>query len=212
MLCVKCGTQLPDASAFCNKCGASQAVPASPGAPPAPPSPPAPSGRDDAPEEIVWSGRYSAKAGGHWWLLWLLWLIGLAYLRLGVVNPSPEKAKYFNYGLLILLAVPALAIVWDTLYRKLTLRYKLSTHRFFKESGFISRHVNELELIRVDDVSVRQNIIQRIFNVGVVTIISTDATDPRLNVDGIDNPIEIKEKIRGHARDRRKRAIHMESL
>src|SRR5262245_45970173 len=161
MLCVKCGTQLPDTSAFCNKCGASQAPAASPGAAP-PPAPP-PSSKDDAPEEAVWSGRYSAKAAGHWWLLWILAAAVLVYVRFFAL-PAEWRTRVASYIMLGLLAVPALAILWDTLYRKLTLRYKLSTHRFFKESGFISRHVNELELIRVDDVSVRQNIIQRIFN------------------------------------------------
>jgi uncharacterized membrane protein YdbT with pleckstrin-like domain len=109
-------------------------------------------------------------------------------------------------------AVPALWILWITFVNKISIRYRLTSYRFFKEAGIISRKISELELIRVDDVSVSQNIIQRIFNVGVVTVISTDATDPRLEIAGIANPIEVKELIRTNVRKRRSKALHMESL
>ena len=57
-----------------------------------------------------------------------------------------------------------------------------------------------------------QNLIQRIFNVGRVTVISTDSTDPRTELVGIDNPIEVKEMIRNQVRKWRDKALHMESL
>jgi uncharacterized membrane protein YdbT with pleckstrin-like domain len=71
----------------------------------------------------------------------------------------------------------------------------------------------KVELIRVDDVAVRQNLIQRVFNVGVVVVMApTDQTEPRLELVGIENPIEVKEQIRAHVRRRRDRSLHVESL
>ncbi|MBI2933428.1 MAG: PH domain-containing protein [Planctomycetes bacterium] len=201
MECAKCRVTLPQGSAFCNACGAPQ------GAPPAAPPPPAP----ERPEEILWTGRFSPKATGHWWVLWFLWLSAVIYLRFFAISPG-EHVKIANIAALSLVGLPALALLWHIAIQRLSIRYRLTTHRLFKETGLISRHMNEVELIRVDDVSVRQNVVQRLFNVGVVTIISTDATDPRLDLEGIDNPIEIKEKIRTHVRERRARTLHMESL
>jgi uncharacterized membrane protein YdbT with pleckstrin-like domain len=83
--------------------------------------------------------------------------------------------------------------------QKLSTRYRLTTHRLFKETASSRANLNEIELVRVDDVAVRQNIIQRIFNVGVVTVIAPhDQTEPRLELVGIENPIEVKEMIRTH--------------
>jgi len=96
---------------------------------------------------------------------------------------------------------------------KVATRYRLTTHRLFKESGILSRAMNEIELVRVDDVAVRQNIIQRIFNVGVVTVIAPhDQTEPRLELVGIENPIEVKEMIRTHVRLRRKGSLNVENI
>ena len=97
-------------------------------------------------------------------------------------------------------------------YNKLSIRYRLTTHRFFRTHGLLARTINEIELMRVDDVSVHQNLIQRIFNVGTVTIIATDATDPRLEIEGIDDPIAVKEQIRTHVQKRGRRSINMRQV
>lgn len=202
MHCSRCGAPLATDSAFCNKCGA----PTRPGAA-APLAPPPPAAAE--PEEEVWTGRYSGKAVAHWWIFWFLWTVGLSYLYAMVLKERPPYALYVYLGLI---AAPALAILWHIAIRKLTLKYRLTSHRFFRESGFISRDIAELELIRVDDVSVRQNILQRIFNVGAVTILSSDATDPRLLVEGIHDPIRAKELIRNHAQNRRKGAVRFDQV
>ena len=96
---------------------------------------------------------------------------------------------------------------------KASVRYRLTTHRLFKETGVISRDVNEIELFRVDDVSVHQNVIQRLFNVGTVTVIAPhDQTEPRLEMVGIENPIEVKEQIRTYVRRRRTGSLNVENL
>lgn len=210
MFCKKCGAQIPVDSTFCNKCGAPQKEGAAPSPPASPlPAAPAPSG----PEEELWRGRFSGKSLAHLWLLWLLWVVGLACLNWFVLSPEfREKNGWIFYIYAAAAGLPALYIVWIYLVQKLTVRYKLTTHRLFKERGFISRDINEVELVRVDDVSVSQNLVQRIFNVGRVTVISTDSTDPRLEILGIDDPIVVKELIRTHVRKWRDKAFHMETL
>jgi uncharacterized membrane protein YdbT with pleckstrin-like domain len=174
---------------------------------------PPPSLPSSEPEEEIWRGRFSGKALGHWWLLWFLWIAGLGYLWLAHVPSEYRGRPWAKYVLLGLAGAPLLAILWTLMVRKLSIRYRLTTHRLFMDTGILSRSANEVELIRVDDVSVRQNIIQRIFNVGIVTVVSpTDQTEPRLELLGIENPIEVKEQIRTHVRRRRDRSLHVESL
>ncbi len=211
MNCAKCQAQLADGSGFCNKCGAPQGAPA-PAAPPPPPAPPAAPVSSDDQEDMIWQGRYSGWTDAPKWILWLLYACGLAYVFFALVPAEKRQLPAVMYVTLGILALPAIYIAGGTLVRKLTVRYKLTSHRFFRERGFISRRMDELELMRVDDVSVSQNILQRIFNIGVVTIISADPTDPRLLVEGIENPIEVKEKIRTHVHKRRKGVVKMDHI
>jgi uncharacterized membrane protein YdbT with pleckstrin-like domain len=205
MSCPRCKAELPEGSVFCNKCGAPLGA-ATPLAPP-------PSPASSEPEEEVWRGRFSGKALGHWWLLWFLWVGGLGYLWLAHVPSEYRGAAWARYVLLGLIAAPLLGILWTLMVRKLSIRYRLTTHRLFRETGLLSRNANEVELIRVDDVSVRQNLIQRVFNVGVVIVVApSDQTEPRLELLGIENPIEVKEQIRTNVRRRRDRSLHVESL
>jgi uncharacterized membrane protein YdbT with pleckstrin-like domain len=96
---------------------------------------------------------------------------------------------------------------------KLATRYRLTNYRLFKETGILSREIIEIELFRVDDVSVRQNLLQRIFNVGTITVIAPhDQIEPRLELMGIENPIEVKEMIRSSVRHRRQGSLNVENL
>ena len=205
MSCPKCHADLPDGSSFCNKCGASLQGGAQPLQPPA-----APAALE--PEQELWKGRFSGKAQGHWWLLWFLELPALAVLYWKLPGDK-QSNPIVRWGFVAAAALPIVLILWSLMVRKLSMRYRLTTYRLFKESGILSRQLNEIELVRVDDVAVRQNIIQRIFNVGVVTVIAPhDQTEPRLELVGIENPIEVKEMIRNHVRLRRKGSLNVENI
>ena len=204
MSCPKCAAELPQGSAFCNKCGASLQPGAAAGVHPVSPQ--------NEPESELWKGRFSGKAQGHWWVLWLLELGVLAFLWFKV-PVDVRSGPYAKWGFIAAAVIPVLVILWTWVVEKLSTRYRLTTHRIFKTTGILSRHHNEIELVRVDDVAVRQNIIQRIFNVGVVTVIApSDHTEPRLELVGIENPIEVKEMIRTHVRRRRQGSLNVESL
>jgi hypothetical protein len=65
--------------------------------------------------------------------------------------------------------VALLPAAWSlglALVRKVTLRYRLTNYRLFTQRGLLARDNDEIELIRVDDVSVHQNVLQRVFDVG----------------------------------------------
>jgi uncharacterized membrane protein YdbT with pleckstrin-like domain len=178
----------------------------------APPPGPPPLPSQEAEQEL-WKGRFSAKAQAHLWFLWTLEVGALFYLWFAHITPENRQQLLFRYMFAILGLLPAAWIGWGLLSAKLATRYRLTSHRLFKESGILARSLNEIELLRVDDVSVRQNILQRIFNVGIVTVIApTDATEPRLELVGIENPIEVKEMIRNQVRKRRDRSLHVENI
>ncbi len=195
---------------FCNRCGA-PLVPA-PAPASAPPGPGASAGQATEPEQELWKGRYSGKSAGHLWILWILWLAALAF---GWFRFQPETgfSPHMKWVFLAAAALPALGILWSWFSQWVGTRYRLTNYRLFKEQGVLFRRLNEVELIRVDDVAVRQNLMQRIFNVGVVTVIApTDATEPRVELVGIEDPIVVKELIRAEVRKRRSRSLHVESL
>ena len=82
--------------------------------------------------------------------------------------------------------------------------YRLTTQRFFLKKGLIAKHLDELELFRVKDVTVDQGIIQRMLGFGSVTILSTDDSTPKIVMHGIAKPTEVKELIRKTHRVARK--------
>jgi membrane protein YdbS with pleckstrin-like domain len=206
MSCPKCNAALPDGSVFCNRCGAAVA----PGAIPAAVLQPSPVSQE--PETELWKGRFSGKSQGHLWVVWFIEIPALVYLwfRLPAeVRTGPWARWVFAAAA----AVPAVVILWKLLMEKLSTRYRLTNYRLFKETGILSREIIEIELFRVDDVSVRQNLLQRIFNTGVITVIAPhDQIEPRLELVGIENPIEVKELIRTSVRHRRQGSLNVENL
>jgi membrane protein YdbS with pleckstrin-like domain len=199
MLCRQCSLELPDGSAFCNRCGAAQQAEHRPET-----SPPA------APvEETLWTGRYSLKAELGAWLLCAGWIGLVAFLFLRFVTARTTTA----HGIALALAVgPGLWALGRAFLSKASLSYRLTNHRLFIVRGLLSRQHDELELIRVDDVSVRQSLLQRWLDVGTVTVVSTDASNPRLEIEGISEALALKERIRAQVRTLRGRTTFLETL
>ena len=74
-------------------------------------------------------------------------------------------------------------------------RYALSEDRLFLKRGFLNIKQDEILLYRIRDLRVTRNLWQRIFGVGTVTIVSTDKSNPELELKNIKQPNEVKELI-----------------
>jgi uncharacterized membrane protein YdbT with pleckstrin-like domain len=107
----------------------------------------------------------------------------------------------------VLLVVLGLWLLASVLKTKLTLKYRLTTERLIIERGFLSKRTEELDLLRVDEATVHQGLFDRLANVGNIVIASTEPTDPLHIVVGVEQPVELKERIRQQARELRRLSL-----
>ena len=139
------------------------------------------------------------------WLLDIGWIIALTVIHF--------KLKEMPLWLFVVLGgVPLLFVFMKYAVLRLTIRYRLTTQRLFREEGFLSRRMSEIELFRVDDVAVEQGISQRLFGTGNVTVRSTDSAEPLLVIKDISNPFAVKEQVREAVRNCRSKAVFIEGL
>lgn len=73
--------------------------------------------------------------------------------------------------------------------------YAINKDRLFLETGLLSTKCEEVLLYRVKDVSMSISLWQRIFKVGTITVKSSDATLPVLQLKNIRDPRNVKEII-----------------
>jgi len=198
MNCPQCQAPLATGDRFCRACGNALAPPD---------RGPAPGGgtlADPSEERQLWHGCPSVRSRLLLLVLWLL--VGGGFLLLLPVTGPAGIAGAVVAGLLFLHQV------FLALRDRLTLRYRLTTQRLFLIRGFLSRVQNEVELIRVDDVEVRQGVIDRMWGICTVRVVSTDRSHPELLLRSIIRPEAVKELIREYTQIRRKRSLHVESL
>lgn len=82
-------------------------------------------------------------------------------------------------------------------------RYKLTNQRLIIEEGFLTIRTNEIELFRVRDISVKKNIIERMFQMGDVALASTDVSNPLTILKNIKECEHVKDLIREAVRQQR---------
>jgi uncharacterized membrane protein YdbT with pleckstrin-like domain len=104
-------------------------------------------------------------------------------------------------GIGLILFPLTLLIVWIIVSSR---TYRLTNERLVIKTGWIAKNVQEIELYRIQDVTLNQGILQRIFGVGDVAVASIDKSTPDLIIKGIAKPEPIKEVIRKNYRSARK--------
>lgn len=97
---------------------------------------------------------------------------------------------------------PSIPLSWIT---RITTRYKLTNERLIITQGFLSKRVEEIELYRVNDVSMKQSVMERMFGLGDVRLETTDATTPEPQMKDIKAPERVKDIVRQAARAERQR-------
>jgi uncharacterized membrane protein YdbT with pleckstrin-like domain len=106
-----------------------------------------------------------------------------------------------------------LSLLGYLLYERLSVEYTLTNHRFIHQTGILRRVTNRIETIDIDDVTFEQGIIERMFGVGTIRLLSSDTSDPKLFLKGIDDVKRVANLIDDARRsERRKRGMYIESV
>jgi membrane protein YdbS with pleckstrin-like domain len=157
-------------------------------------------------EEELWSGTYSGKA-----------MVGPA-VGLGILTIAGLVAGSFAPPIGWPIAGLAAIILWAIfglvlMYRKLSVRYRLTTFRFFHETGLLSRTRNRIEVIDINDVTLQQGLIERMFNIGTIHVQSSDVTHPNIYLPGIEDVHRVTDLIDNTRRsERQRRGVFMENI
>ena len=226
MNCVNCKAEIEDNSVYCPKCGERQvASEGDVGAritaegtgereeaeSPADrfrrqmSAPPASTGGDSDREEELWEGGFSPKAMFTWWVgsgvLTIILVVGLIFFW---------AVPFMPFVLIGLIAVAWLWPACTLMYRRMALRYRLTTQRFIHEKGVLTREIDRIEVIDIDDVRYKQTLIDRMVGVGTICIESGDRSHPELILRGIDDVQRVSDMIDAARRDERvRRGIHI---
>ena len=98
------------------------------------------------------------------------------------------------------MVLPVLVLVWPAmraLRRKLT-RTTVTGDRLRSETGVAAKSTRTIQLSKVQDVRVDQRLLQRIFNVGDLSI-ETAGEASRLTIRNVDNPQALADDIMNRA-------------
>jgi len=207
MLCPDCQTDLPADAAFCPKCGRRMsAVPQTP-AEKMRTGQAAVAAASNDPEVTLWQGGYSAKAMYGSWGLAVA--VTAAAAVASVLLPNP--ITWLVGGVSV--AAIWLSLIVYYLYMRLSVDYTLTNQRFIHKVGFLRRVSNRVEVIDIDDVQYEQGLFERMFGVGTIKVLSSDVSDPKLWLKGIDDVQRVANLIDNARREeRRKRGLYVESV
>jgi membrane protein YdbS with pleckstrin-like domain len=225
--CPQCGVEVMEGAMFCHKCGASMNTAA--GNPPEMAMSPADAraegrptaaesfhaarsarqndDRDDV-EQDLWEGDYSAKAMTGLWIL--AGIITIAVIVAGFLFTFTGTGWLIAAGLI---AAMWIVIFLVLLYKQHSVHYRLTDQRFIHERGLLSRVTDRIEVIDMDDITFRQGLIERMLNVGTITITSSDKTHPEIKLPGIDDVRNVATRMDdARRRERRRRGLHIEAV
>jgi uncharacterized membrane protein YdbT with pleckstrin-like domain len=209
MNCPSCSVELPDGSAFCPKCGAKLAGAVVPAATPVEKfrAAQAANAASTEPEQELWHGGFSPKAMYGTWMVAVF--ITAAAVVISVLVPQPLTW-------IATAAVVGIFWLWSLGYYALTrlsVDYTLTSQRLVHKTGILRQVTNRIEVIDIDDVQFVQGLMERLFGVGSIKLLSSDTSDPSLVLRGIDNVQQVAGLIDNARRDeRRKRGLYMEAV
>lgn len=144
-------------------------------------------------ETTLWKGRTSQWRHLGYYLLCLLIAAGI-----GV-------AAAFTGGLAALgLALPAGMAGLRWWITRATV-YELTSQRLKVTSGILNRKLEELELFRVKDYTMEQPLLLRVFGLGNLTLMTSDATCPTVRIEAIAEVSDVREKLRNAVQAERDR-------
>ncbi len=166
-----------------------------------------------APETHLWTGRTSWRHYVGRITLWLLISVGLGILTGWIASRNDSlNARGAGWIIVAIVVLSALILLLPVALHILGRKYRLTSQRLFIETGILSKTIDQTELIRVDDVRVHKTLFDRIFNLGTITLLSTDVSNREVIIEGVAGPDAVAEAVRTHMRAQRGKALFVENL
>lgn len=155
-------------------------------------------------ETTIWEGHYSGRNFIGRILMGILLGAGWTVLAISHWNHNARSDQH-NASFWVFLLGVIVGLYWLNLgYRFLRARrghhYRLTTRRLFVTTGFFSRRVDQVELIRIKDIYIQQSMVGDWLGIGNVVIISSEQTLPKAYLLGIDEPRRVMDYIWHHMR------------
>ena len=93
-------------------------------------------------------------------------------------------------------------------------KYSLTKERLFVETGFINSVENEVRLYRILDVQMTRTLGQKMFGLGSINVLSSDASSKDFTIKNIKKPKYVKELLSELVEKQRdeKRAVNRELM
>ena len=90
--------------------------------------------------------------------------------------------------------------IWSDRKRHLGLplsftRYAMTEDRLFLSVGFLNIKDAEVLLYRIRDINTSRSLIQRLFGVGDISVVSSDKSMPHLLLKNVKDPMQVKELL-----------------
>lgn len=74
--------------------------------------------------------------------------------------------------------------------------YRITNQRVIIESGLLGKKQDEVELNKIKDFSVKQSMTEKLMGIGTIEIISIDPSTPKVKLENVEKPFEVKDLIR----------------
>ena len=180
-----------------------------------------PSGNQRAPGSILFRGRPSlwGLAGslvrGLFFLavatfLFVYPLEDLSWLE-SAAGEVPAFAGYRKMAAIALAVLVVLRLLIKIVKLK-TIRYEVTADRIEWSRGVLDRKIDNLDMFRVIDKRMRRTLLDCIFGVGTITLVTTDKTSPNFTFQKIRRPRQLYDIIKKASleADKRGSVVHLE--
>ena len=170
--------------------------PANQGIPPQTPIPGMMPQNGTAPPEkeiVYFEGRPLLRAEQAKATMWAL--VGLVLIALPVLAAIFDWT-WWHWWMTVVCVIIALAAVLIPWLLIRATHYRVTNYRIDFERGIMTKRIDTLELWHVDDIKFEQGLVDRMMNVGTITIISDDKSTPRLDLAGIPNPRQVFDQLK----------------
>lgn len=138
-------------------------------------------------------GRFENKTAWKNYIFQYL-LIFAVVLIIGIIVFSNLNATWQRY-LCIIGKICILSVVLEILFCRFSERFILKQDRVSMEIGLIGKNFTGMEISKIRTVVVKQDLWQRIFNIGNVHVLSSALNIAEITAHGINNPHDIKDRI-----------------